>query len=107
VIAFSDKKEAAKEVEVWTATDPEVQRMLATEASMPPVMASVYEELSDDPVMALLGEVLADARPRPASPAWNEISVEMQRALFPAYNGDADALDAAETVRSFLESTIN
>lgn len=107
VSAFSDNKEAAKEFVVWAATDPQVQRMLATEASVPPVMASVYEELSDDPVMALLGEVLADARPRPASPAWNEISVEMQRALFPAYNGDADARDAAETVRSFLESTIN
>ena len=45
--------------------------------------------------MALLGEVLPEARPRPPSPAWNQISVEMQRTLFPAYNGDADPRAAA------------
>jgi multiple sugar transport system substrate-binding protein len=106
VSAFSDNKDAAKEFVVWAATNLEVQTMLATEASLPPTMASVYDDLASDPVMALLGEVLADARPRPPSPAWNEISVEMQQSLFPAYNGDADARQAAESVRTFLEGTL-
>jgi multiple sugar transport system substrate-binding protein len=70
-------------------------------------MESVYEELSDDPVMALLAEVLPDAKPRPPSPQWNEISVEMQRALFPAYNGDADPQQASQTVNDFLETTVD
>jgi len=81
--------------------------MLATDASLPPTMESVYEELSDDPVMALLAEVLPDAKPRPPSPQWNEISVEMQRALFPAYNGDGDPADASQAVLDALEGTIN
>lgn len=106
VSAFSDNKEAAKDFVVWAATDPEVQRMLATEASVPPTLASVYEELSDDPVMTLLGEVLPEARPRPPAPQWNEISVEMQRSLFPAYNGEADPAAASQEVLEFLESTV-
>jgi multiple sugar transport system substrate-binding protein len=107
VSAFSDNKEAAKEFVVWASTNEEVQTMLATEASLPPTMESVYEELSDDPVMALLAEVLPDAKPRPPSPQWNEISVEMQRALFPAYNGDADPQQASQTVNDFLETTVD
>ncbi len=106
VSAFSDHTEEAKEFVVWLSTDEDVQRTLATEGSVPPTMASVYDELADDPVMALLGEILEDARPRPPSPAWNEISVEMQRALFDAYNGEADPRQAAEQVRTFLEGTI-
>lgn len=107
VSAFSNNKEAATDFVVWASTNEEVQTMLATEATLPPTMATVYEDLADDPVMALLGEVLQDARPRPPSPAWNQISVEMQRTLFPAYNGDADAAEASQEVRSFLENTVN
>jgi multiple sugar transport system substrate-binding protein len=106
VSASSDNIEAAKEFVVWAATNPEPQRTLATEGSVPPTMASVYQELADDPVMALLGQILPDARPRPPAPSWNEISVEMQQALFPAYNGDADPQQAAEDVRAYLETTI-
>lgn len=106
VSAFSDNKEAAMDFVVWAATDPEVQQMLATEASVPPTLASVYEELSDDPVMSLLGEVLPEARPRPPAPQWNAISVEMQRSLFPAYNGEEDPADASQSVLEFLESTV-
>jgi multiple sugar transport system substrate-binding protein len=107
VSAFSDNKEAAKDFVVWASTNEEAQRMLATDASLPPTMESVYDDLQDDPVMALLAEVLPDAKPRPPSPQWNEISVEMQRALFPAYNGDADPQQASQTVNDFLETTVD
>ncbi|TDD72070.1 ABC transporter substrate-binding protein [Jiangella aurantiaca] len=106
VSAFSDNKDAAIDFVTWAATDPEPQTLLATEASVPPTMESVYEDLSDDPVMALLGEVLPDAKPRPPAPQWNEISVEMQRALHPAVNGQGDIQSAVESVRDFLEGTI-
>jgi multiple sugar transport system substrate-binding protein len=105
VSAFSNNTEMAKEFVVWAATDPEVQSLLA-EASVPPTLESVYEELADDPVMALLGEVLPEAKPRPPAPQWNEISVEMQRALFPAYNGNAEPQEAAQQVRDFLDGTV-
>jgi multiple sugar transport system substrate-binding protein len=106
VSAFSDNKEAAKDFVVWAATNEEIQTLLATEASLPPTRESVYEELADDPVMSLLGEILPEAKPRPPAPQWSEISIEMQRALFPAYNGDADIQSSVETVDEFLQSTV-
>ena len=106
VSAFSQHKDAAKEFVEFAATDAAVQRSLA-EASLPPVLASVYDELADDPVMSLLGRVLADARPRPPAPSWNEISVTMQNELFPAYNGQADAQAAITKTRSEMERLLS
>ena len=106
VSAFSDNKEAAKDFVVWASTNEEVQKMMATEASLPPVMESVYDDLQDDPMMALLAEVLPQTKGRPPSPQWNQISVEMQNALFPAYNGDEDPKAAAEKVGDFLDGTV-
>jgi len=106
VSAFSDNIDAAKDFVTWAATNEEAQSMLATEGSVPPTMASVYDQLADDPVMSLLGEILPDAKPRPPAPSWNEISVEMQRALFPAVNGQTDIQEAVEQVRSALEGAV-
>jgi multiple sugar transport system substrate-binding protein len=106
VSAFSDNKEAAKEFVLWAGTNPEVQELIAKKASLPPVMASVYDDLSDDPAMALLGQVLPAAKPRPPAPQWNDISVEIQQQIFPAYNGDADPEDAVQSVHEFLDSTV-
>jgi multiple sugar transport system substrate-binding protein len=106
VSAFSSNIDAAKDFVLWAATNPEVQAMLATEGSVPPTMQSVYEELADDPVMALLGEVLPDARARPPAPQWNNISVEIQQNMFPAYNGDEDPAAAAQAVGEFLGGTV-
>ncbi|RIQ27392.1 ABC transporter substrate-binding protein [Jiangella rhizosphaerae] len=106
VSAFSDNIDAAKDFVVWAATNEEAQTMLATEGSVPPTMASVYDQLADDPVMSLLGQILPDAKPRPPAPSWNEISVEMQRALFPAVNGQGDVQEAVEQVRTVLEDAI-
>lgn len=106
VSAYSDNKEAAKKFVVWVSTNEEVQKMMATEASVPPTMASVYDELKDDPVMALLGQVLPQAKTRPPAPTWNEVSVEMQRALFAAYNGEGDPAKASDDVKSALEKAV-
>jgi multiple sugar transport system substrate-binding protein len=106
VSAFSTNKEAAKEFVLWASTNPEVQMTMATKASLPPTMASVYEDLSDDPVMALLGEVLPDAKPRPPAPQWNNISVEIQEQIFPAYNGEGDPAEAVSAVHEFLDTTV-
>jgi multiple sugar transport system substrate-binding protein len=106
VSAFSNNKEMAKEFVVWAATNEEVQTLLATEASVPPTLESVYEDLSDDPVMSLLGEVLPEAKPRPPAPTWNNISVEMQRNLFPAYNGEGDPAEASQAVQQALEGAV-
>jgi multiple sugar transport system substrate-binding protein len=71
------------------------------------VLASVYEEFADDPVLSVIGEVLEDAKARPPAPNYTEISDEMQRTLFAAYNGETDPRSAAESVREFLEGTLD
>lgn len=107
VSAFSNNKEAATEFVLWLSTDEEVQRTLAEVGSVPPTRADIYDDLSGDPAMEMLGGVLEEARSRPPSPAWPEISVEMQRAIFQAYNGDLDAEQAAEEIYSILESSLS
>jgi multiple sugar transport system substrate-binding protein len=102
VNAFSDKKEQAKDFIVWAATDPEAQKLMA-EDSLPPVRQDVYDELQDDPVMKLLSEVLPQSKPRPPVPSYNFLSQEIQQAVFPAYNGDADP---GETIQQ-LSNEIN
>jgi multiple sugar transport system substrate-binding protein len=106
VSAHSSNKDAAKEFVVWASTTPEVQRMLATQASVPPVMTSVYDELKSDPEMALLAQILPESKPRPAVPEWNTLSDTMQDEFFPAYNGDGDPADAAEAVREEFDASV-
>jgi multiple sugar transport system substrate-binding protein len=106
VSVFSNHTDLAKKFVVWAATDPGPQGLLAKRGT-PPTMAAAYDKFQDDPVMALLGKVLAEARPRPPAPAWNEISVKMQHTLFDAYNGRADIQSASEDIRAYLEGTID
>ncbi len=106
VSRFSDNVGAAQEFAQFVSTTPDVQRNLARKHSLAPTMASVYEDLAGDPVMALLGRILPEARPRPATPEWNAISEEIQRQIFPAYNGEKGPQAAVEAVRAFLESTV-
>lgn len=105
VSAFSENTDLAKEFVLWAGTDPEAQAI--TGQGPPPVLASVYEEFADDPVLTLIGQVLAEAKARPPAPFYNELSVELQRALFDAYNGQADPREAAEQVQTFLEDALN
>ena len=106
VSAYSQNIDAAKEFVLWAATDEQAQRLLA-ETGPPPVLASTYDQLSDDVQIATLGDILPDARPRPPAPNWNDISVEFQQEIFPAYNGDQDAQEAVASLREYLETTLS
>jgi multiple sugar transport system substrate-binding protein len=106
VSAYSQNVDAAKEFVLWAATDEQAQRLLA-ETGPPPVLASTYDELSDDVQIATLGEILPDARPRPPAPNWNDISVEFQQQIFPAYNGERDVQETVASLREYLETTLS
>jgi multiple sugar transport system substrate-binding protein len=106
VSAYSQNVDAAREFVLWAATDEQAQRLLA-ETGPPPVLASTYDELSDDVQIATLGEILPDARPRPPAPNWNDISVEFQQEIFPAYNGDGDVQETVASLREYLETTLS
>jgi multiple sugar transport system substrate-binding protein len=103
---FSDNVEAAKEFVRFASTTPEVQRHLGKH-SMIPTMKSVFDDLAGDPVMALQSQILPHAKPRPTTPKWSEISEVIQRQIFSAYNGQRDPEQAVETIREFLQSTLD
>ncbi|ROR74309.1 ABC transporter substrate-binding protein [Bogoriella caseilytica] len=100
VSAFSNHTDDATDFVVWAATSEEAQALLGA-----PVLSSAYED-ADSPSTQLLGEILEDSRPRPPSPAWAEISIEMSRQIFEAYNGQTDPQTAAQNIHDFLESTL-
>ncbi|MGH8907870.1 MAG: ABC transporter substrate-binding protein [Egibacteraceae bacterium] len=106
VSRFSDNVEAAKQFVRFASTNPDVQRNLGV-YSVPPTLASVYQDLAADPVMAQLRRILPDAKPRPPAPNWNAISEEIQRQVFPAYNGQRDPGEAIAAIRAFLEATLS
>src|SRR5690606_26151997 len=76
VSELSDNKEVAEEFVVWASTDPDAQQLLL-DNSLPATMLSTYEE-TDDETLQLLGEVLANAKARPAVAGYNSLSLAMQ-----------------------------
>jgi multiple sugar transport system substrate-binding protein len=105
VSKFSDNKEAAREYLLFASTDEEAQLNLGRNAVVP-VLESVYDRLQDDRVMSVLSEVLPEAKARPPSPQWNAISEQIQRSVFPAYNGQKDVDTALSEIGGFLQTTI-
>lgn len=105
VSAFSENAPAAVEFVRFVSTSPEVQRYLATQHSLAPAMASVYDELSSDPLMQQLDQVLPTAQPRPPTPEWSTISEEIQQQVFAAYTGDEDVRPTIAALREFLVAT--
>lgn len=106
VSRFSRNAEAAKEFVQFASTTAQVQLHLATEHSVPPAMRSVYADLKADQVMQLLAEILPASRARPPAPQWSAISDEIQQAVYPAYNGQREPVQAVRDVRRFLELTL-
>ncbi|MGH3755556.1 MAG: ABC transporter substrate-binding protein [Pseudonocardiaceae bacterium] len=108
VSAFSRNIPAATEFVKFVSTSRDMQRALAQRHSLAPTMAAVYHDadLASDPMMALLATVLPTAKPRPATPEWATVSVEMQQQIFAAYTGIREPKDAAEALREFLVATV-
>ena len=67
-------------------------------------MRSVYDTLRDKPVMAQLSRSLREARPRPATPNWAEISTAIQKEIFRAYNGEETPQQAVDAIRELLKT---
>ena len=104
VSAFSHNQPAAKEFARFVSTTFDVQRDIASKFSLAPTMGSVYDTLRDKPVMLQLSRSLREARPRPATPDWAEISTKMQEEIFRAYNGEETPQQAVDAIRAFLKT---
>jgi multiple sugar transport system substrate-binding protein len=98
---------AWKFIEFLTA--PEQQRFRALEGAYLPTISELYDdpEIRDSvPVVALAKEALQHTRPRPVSPYYSDMSLEMQDQFNASLKGDTTPEEAARTLKSELENII-
>ena len=111
VSAFSEHKELAFEaIECLVRTDNQLE--IAREAGLPPVREDLYDHPQIDAIYPgfadIIHESIQDAAPRPSeSPAYQDVSLAIQRALHPV--GSIDPSDPTPTygrLRDRLERAI-
>jgi multiple sugar transport system substrate-binding protein len=88
---------------------PEQQRLRALEGAYLPTISDLYDdpEIQDTvPVVALAKEALQHTRPRPVSPYYSDMSLEMQEQFNASLKGDTTPEEAASTLKSELENII-
>jgi multiple sugar transport system substrate-binding protein len=98
---------AWKLIEFLSAT--EQQRFRAVEGSYLPTRSALYDdpEIQDSvPVVALAKEALQHTRPRPVSPYYSDMSLEMQDQFNASLKGDTTPEETARTLKSELENII-
>ena len=87
----------------------EQQRLRAVEGSYLPTRLALYDdpEIQETvPVVALAKEALQHTRPRPVSPYYSDMSLEMQEQFNASLKGDTPPEEAARTLKKELESII-
>src|ERR671912_787176 len=91
------------------ATASEQQKFRALEGSYLPTRSALYDdpEIRDTvPVVALAKVALQHTRPRPVSPYYSDMSLEMQEQFNASLKGDVPPEEAATTLKSELENII-
>ncbi|MGZ5362563.1 MAG: ABC transporter substrate-binding protein, partial [Solirubrobacterales bacterium] len=112
VSAFSENKDLTFEA-IECLIQPENQLEIASAGGLPPVREDLYDEKEINEAYpgfaALIRDSINDAVPRPSeSPAYQDISLAIQRAVHPTTDIDPD--DPAPTyddLRDLLEQAIN
>ena len=88
---------------------PEQQRLRALEGSYLPTRSALYDdpEIRDTvPVVALAKQALQHTLPRPVSPFYSDMSLEMQEQFNVSLKGDVPPEEAARALKSELENII-
>jgi len=96
VSKFSPRQKTAVEFIKWL-TGETAQRYLLTGMSLAPTFEALYDDKElrqDRPYLATLEQALRTARPRPATPYYNEVSLAVQRPAYKALQGE-ESPDAA------------
>src|SRR5215211_7801667 len=108
ISASSKYPDAAwKFIEFVTAS--EQQKFRALEGAYLPTISDLYDdpEIRDNvPVVALAKEALQHTRPRPVSPYYSDMSLEMQEQFHASLRGDTAPEEAARTLKRELENII-
>jgi len=102
--AATDKQDEAWEF-VQFMTSEESQRIRTLQATLLPTRASLYsdQEIREKvPVVALGEEALKNARSRPVSPYYSDMSLEMQEQFNASLKGEVSPEEAVKTLQESL-----
>src|SRR5215218_1043616 len=108
ISASSEMKDEAWEF-VRYMTSQESQKMQTLSASTLPTLSTLYDDreiLEEVPVIALSKEALQNARPRPVSPYYSQMSRKMSEQFNKVLTGATSPEEAVETLQSELQQII-
>jgi multiple sugar transport system substrate-binding protein len=106
--ATSQYPDQAWEFIRWLSA-PEQQKFHAVGGSYLPTRTALYDDPEirrDVPVAALAKEALQHAKPRPVSPYYSDMSLEMADQFHASLNGEVTPEQAARTLQERLEGLI-
>jgi multiple sugar transport system substrate-binding protein len=88
ISAYSKRQKTALDF-IRYFTGPEIQRLVLTEGSFPPVWAELYDDpalIKRFPYLPVLKEAILSAHPRPVTPNYNQVSLVISSAVSGALN---------------------
>ena len=91
------------------ATAPEQQKLMATEASLPPTVTETYDDPEVQKAMPFAEELrsaIEQAQPRPVSPVYPQISEAIYNNVFAALQGDMSPDEAATTMQEDIQKAL-
>jgi multiple sugar transport system substrate-binding protein len=108
-ISSSSKNPDAAWTFIQFLTAPEQQKLRAVEGAFLPTRTALYDDPEIQkkvPVVPLASEALQHTRPRPVSPYYSDMSLEMQEQFNASLAGDISPEEAAKTLKQQLENFI-
>ena len=91
------------------ATKPDQQKIMATEASLPPTVSATYDDPAVKkalPFADQLRTAIEQAKPRPVSPVYPQISEAVFNNVYDALQGNASADDAAKKMNDEIQKAL-
>jgi multiple sugar transport system substrate-binding protein len=91
------------------ATAPEQQKIMATDASLPPTLTDVYDDPAVKkamPFAAELRDAIDQAQPRPVSPVYPQISEAIYNNVYAALQGKMSADEASKKMNEEIQKAL-
>ena len=91
------------------ATGEDQQKLMATEASLPPTLSAVYDDPAVKKAMPFAAELrtaIEQAQPRPVSPVYPQISEAIYNNAFAALQGDMSPDEAATKMNEEIQKAL-
>jgi multiple sugar transport system substrate-binding protein len=108
ISAFSENPEGSLAF-IEHATGAEQQKIMATEASLPPTLTEVYDDPEVKKAMPFAAELrtaIEQAQPRPVSPVYPQISEAIYNNVFAALQGNMSADEAATKMNEDIQGAL-